>query len=97
MPDPKRIPTFASDEEAAEFWDAHSTADYTAELEPAPDIRFSIQNLKQISLRLSPKQISSLKLISTRKGIGYQTMVRMWIAERLQQEEAAVGKQATGV
>ena len=89
MPDPQTIPHFKSDEEAAEFWDTHSVADYLDELEPAPDVRFRLQNLKQISLRLSPGQIMTLKVIAARKGIGYQTMLRMWITERLQQERPA--------
>jgi len=89
MPGPKTIPHFRSDEEAAEFWDTHSVTDYLDELEPAPDVRFTLQNLKQISLRLSPGQIMTLKVIAARKGIGYQTMLRMWITERLQQERPA--------
>jgi predicted DNA binding CopG/RHH family protein len=89
MPDRKTIPHFSSDEEAAEFWDTHSVTDYLDELAPTPDVRFRLQNLKQISLRLAPGQIATLKVIAAGKGIGYQTMLRMWITERMQQEKSA--------
>ena len=85
----KTIPDFSNDEEAAEFWDTHDFAEYVDDTEPAPDVQFRLQNLKQISLRLSPGQIMTLKVIAARKGIGYQTMLRMWITERLQQERPA--------
>ena len=38
---------------------------------------------KQISLRLDDKTINQLKLVADRKGIGYQTLIRMWVIERL--------------
>jgi predicted DNA binding CopG/RHH family protein len=41
---------------------------------------------KQISLRLDPEAIDKLKAIARRKGIGYQTLIRMWVMERLIQE-----------
>lgn len=43
-----RIPEFKSLEEAAEFWDTHSTADFEdefepAELEPTPEFRRRVE------------------------------------------------------
>jgi len=84
----KTIPVLASDEEAAEFWDTHSLADYLHDTEPVDDVRFVRQPLKQISLRLAPSEIQRLKRIAATKGIGYQTMLRMWITERAGREEA---------
>jgi predicted DNA binding CopG/RHH family protein len=43
---------------------------------------------KQISLRLDPEVIIQLKTIAARKGIGYQTLIRMWVMERLSQESS---------
>jgi predicted DNA binding CopG/RHH family protein len=85
----KRIPDFKSDEEAAEFWDTHSLADYWDDTQPAEDVEFRLRPLKQISLRLAPGQIERLKQIAARKGIGYQTMLRMWVTERVREEERA--------
>jgi len=85
----KKIPEFASDEEAAEFWDTHSFADYIDDTKPVEGVRFALPRLKQISLRLAPTQIDRLKRIAASKGLGYQTMLRMWITERAQQEKVA--------
>ncbi len=39
------------------------------------------------SIRLSKKMIDELRKIARRKGdIGYQTLIKIWIAERLEKE-----------
>ena len=85
----KRIPHFETDEEAAEFWDTHSVADYLDELEPVQDVTFGRIRMKQVCLRLLPDQVDHLKRIAVQKGIPYQTMLRMWITERERQEAVA--------
>jgi predicted DNA binding CopG/RHH family protein len=39
-----------------------------------------------ISLRLEQEQIDKTKKIAARKSIGYQTQLRLWIAEGIQRE-----------
>ena len=39
-----------------------------------------------ISLRLAPEQIAAAKHISAAKSVGYQTQLRMWIAEGIGRE-----------
>ncbi len=82
----KQIPELKTDEAAAEFWDGHSLADYVADTEPAEDAVFSVSPLKQICLRLAPSQIEQVRGIARAKGIGYQTLLRMWITERVREE-----------
>jgi predicted DNA binding CopG/RHH family protein len=86
----KRIPAFSNDEEAAEFWDTHSFADYIDDTERVDDVTFAPNclKLKQVCLRLSPPMIERAKQIAASKGIRYQTLLRMWITERVKQEEA---------
>jgi len=86
----KRIPHFETDEEAAEFWDTHSFADYIDDTEPADDVVFVMRPLKQISLRLAQGQVEQLKRIAAHRGIRYQTMLRMWITERVREETQAL-------
>lgn len=39
------------------------------------------------SIRLSKKMIDELRKIAKRKGgVGYQTLIKIWIAERLEKE-----------
>jgi hypothetical protein len=39
-----------------------------------------------ISIRLAPEQIAAAKKIAAAKSVGYQTQLRMWIAEGIQRE-----------
>ncbi len=82
----QRIPKFETEEEAAEFWDTHSLADYIEDTEVV-EVSFPRIALKQVCLRLAPGQIERVKRIAETKGIGYQTLLRMWITERVQAEE----------
>jgi len=85
-----KIPEFATEQEESDFWDTHEFTDYLDETEPV-DVRFidGRPNKTQISLRLEPNTIAQLKEIAKHKGIGYQTLIRLWVMERLQQESKA--------
>ena len=77
-----RIPTFASHEEEAEFWDTHDLSDYWDELKPVK-VKFA-KNLSQgITIRLDAKTLEELREQAHEKGIGPTTLARMWILERL--------------
>ena len=82
-----RLPKFKDEREEAEFWDTHDSTEFLEETEPV-DVAFvdARPPKKQISLRLDPDVIERLKAIAARKGIGYQTLIRMWVMERLAQE-----------
>jgi len=83
-----KLPRFSSEQEEAAFWDTH---DSTAFLEDtaAVDVTFvdARPTKKLISLRLEPGAIARLKAIAQQKGVGYQTLMRMWVMERLAQEQ----------
>ncbi|HEY77070.1 MAG TPA: hypothetical protein G4O00_13010 [Thermoflexia bacterium] len=82
-----RLPKFKDDREEAEFWDTHDSTEFLEDTEPV-EVTFvdARPPKKQISLRLDPDVIERLKAIAARKGIGYQTLIRMWVMERLAQE-----------
>lgn len=82
----KRIPKFRNTEEEAKFWDAHSLTEYANELKEVNNVRFPKPRKRLISVRFDDAQIRSLKEVASTKGIGYLTLVRMWIAERLSKE-----------
>ena len=83
----KRIPDLKTDEEIAEFWDTHDSTEYEHDTEPV-EVSFPRPRLKQVCLRLHPSHIDRLKEIAATKGVGYQTMLRMWITERQRQEQS---------
>ncbi|MFZ5470567.1 MAG: CopG family antitoxin [Myxococcota bacterium] len=78
----------ASDREVAEFWEAHSVADYWDELEPA-ELTKRHKPRQVVTLRLDPQAVEALRALAQRKGINYSTLARAWIAERLRDELGA--------
>jgi predicted DNA binding CopG/RHH family protein len=91
------IPKFQSDQEAAEYFDNHSVAGVWDQLEDAAPAKLSPAVAKRIherhnrakspiSIRLDPDQISAAKHIAAAKSVGYQTQLRMWIAEGIRRE-----------
>ena len=80
-----KIPEFKTYKEEAEFWYTHDSTQFLDEFEEVHDMDFS--GLKQlVSIRIPEKQIKSLKKVASHYGIGYLTMTRMWITERLREE-----------
>ena len=86
----KTTPTFKSEQEEAEFWDTHDSMDHLDDTEPA-ELTFedARPQKRSISLRIDGDTIDTLKDIAGRKGIGYQTLIRMWVMERLEKETKA--------
>ncbi len=80
-----RIPKFKSDKEAAEFWDTHSLVDYDEDLKPTKDLMFVKPDRQIVTLRLDKKIVNGLKVLGTKKGIGYSAILRMWIMEKFNQ------------
>lgn len=83
----EKIPQFKTEQEEANFWDSHDSTDFLDETEAVNVIFVDARPaMKQISLRLDPSVIDKLKSLAVGKGIGYQTLIRMWVMERLGQE-----------
>jgi predicted DNA binding CopG/RHH family protein len=82
-----RIPAFPAVEEAAEFWDAHSLAEFEDELEEVDDVQFvKAQPKKGITIRLEDDKLAEVRRQAREKGIGPSTLIRMWVLERLQSQ-----------
>lgn len=89
----RRLPEFKTREEEAKFWETHSMLDYLNELEPADKVFTLAPGLaerirqraktKAISLRLPVWEIDGAKKAAKKQGIGYQVLMRNWIADGL--------------
>lgn len=91
------LPEFGSETEAAEYFQTHSVAETWAALSEAKPAKTSKALEKRIrerhtaakapiSIRLDAKQIAAAKKIAAAKSVGYQTQLRMWIAEGIRRE-----------
>lgn len=89
----KKIPNFKNIEEERIFWDTTDTTELieSGELVPAKDVEF-IRPLRTITIRLPEDSLKTLKLVAKKKGIGYSTLIRMWIKERLEEVKKASGE-----
>ena len=84
----KQIPKFKSLEEESDFWDEADLTDYIDPNEPPVEVEFGGRLGNSISLRIDDAMLDALKRLAQKRRIGYQTMMRMWVAERLHQELA---------
>lgn len=84
-----KLPQFTSEQEEAAFWDTHDSTEFLEDTTPV-DVTFvdARPAKKLISLRLEPAAIDRLKAIAQQKGVGYQTLMRMWVMERLALERS---------
>lgn len=86
----KTIPAFKSEQEEADFWDTHDSTEYLDDMEPEEATFVDARPRKRsISLRIDADAIDELRNIADRKGMGYQTLIRMWVMERLEKEKRA--------
>lgn len=44
------------------------------------------RKLQNITIKLDPLYLVSIKKVATKKGIPYQTLVRQWVAEKIRKE-----------
>ena len=83
-----KLPNFKkmSDIEIAKCWDEHDAAEFWPEMAAEKERFVDKRPKKAISMRFDIDTLDQLREIAEAKGIGYQTLIRMWIKERLRQE-----------
>ena len=83
----KEIPTFRNEDEEREFWASHDSTEYVewdkAELLVLPELKPST---KTISLRLPELMLNELRLIANKRDVPYQSLIKMFLKERIDQE-----------
>jgi predicted DNA binding CopG/RHH family protein len=83
----KRLPKFDSEEQEQRFWAEHDSADY---LDWSRAERLTLANLKPstktISVRLPESLLDELKLLANKRDVPYQSLLKIFLAERVQKE-----------
>lgn len=87
MSNKKRIPRFKTEAEERDFWRTHDSSDYLS-WEDATEITLSKlkPSTKTISLRLPESMIEDLKILANKQDIPYQSLLKVFLAERLEAE-----------
>lgn len=85
----KKLPDMSdwTAKEVHEFWKMHSSADYCDQTEEV-EVEVARHPHRPISVKLSEQDLKMLKRIARDKGLGYTTLLRIWIEERLHEEAA---------
>jgi predicted DNA binding CopG/RHH family protein len=88
-----QLPAFRTDEDERAFWESHRPGDYLPSTRPAQvqisrRIRERVRERKQnLTLRMEPSRVQEIKAVAEERGVPYQTLMRMWIFERLRREK----------
>jgi len=87
----KEIPEFKSEAEEFEFWSSTGEgADSTRYVDWSKGKRTKLPNLKPslrtISVRLPVAMIEDLKVLANRRDVPYQSLMKVFLAERLERE-----------
>ena len=73
-------------EEIAEFWDTHSLADYW---DQTHEVEFEVRAKRRRRVNLDPDIYAQVETRARARGIVPETLVNLWLAERLQLQETS--------
>ena len=83
----RSIPRFSSEDEEREFW---ASRDSTAYIDWARAKRVKLTNLKPstrtIYIRLPETMIENLKVLANKRDVPYQSLLKIYVAERIEDE-----------
>jgi len=83
----KKIPKFKNEAEERVFWQKHDSSEYLdwsdAEETILPKLKPSTRS---ISLRLPESMIEELKVLANKRDIPYQSLLKMFISEKINTE-----------
>jgi predicted DNA binding CopG/RHH family protein len=83
----KKIPQFKNEDSELGFWSEHDSTDF---IEWNKGKRIVLGRLKPssktISIRLPEMMIEELKLLANKKDVPYQSLLKMFLSERIESE-----------
>lgn len=86
----KKIPTFKNEDAERAFWSQADSTEYIdwsmAKELVLPSFR---PTLRTISLRLPESMIAELKLLANQRDVPYESLLKVFLAERIKQERGS--------
>jgi predicted DNA binding CopG/RHH family protein len=77
------VPPFGSLAEEARFWQEHQIGQ---RLMQSSLVGTDTNESTTITLRIDPRMLSRLKRLARQRYLNYQSMLKQWVAERLEKE-----------
>ena len=88
----KKIPKFKNEKEETDFWSTHDSTEYVdytiAKRALFPNLK---PTTRTISIRLSESLIEHLKVLANKRDIPYQSLMKMFLVERIEKEFRKAG------
>lgn len=69
-------------EEIGDFWDSHSLADYW---DQTHEVDFEVRAQRRRRITIAPEIYARLEALARRRGVLPETLVNLWLSERLQE------------
>ncbi len=83
----KKIPSFTSEDEERQFWSKSESTEYIDWIQSKKTILPNLKpSMKKISLRLPEIMIDELKLLANKRDIPYQSLLKIFLAEKIKHE-----------
>jgi len=77
------VPRFDSEEEEAQYWDS---VQLDIRLMNASLVKSDNRDSTTITMRFDPRMLARIKRIARSRYLNYQSMIKQWLAERLEKE-----------
>src|SRR5436853_769743 len=87
----KPLPQFHSEDEEREFWATHDSTEYIdwSRAERNPSFPRLKPSTRTVSIRLPESLIAALKTLANKKDVPYQSLVKIFLAEKIREETSA--------
>ena len=83
----KKIPKFKNEDEERTFWATHDSTEYINWKKAKKVMLSNLKpSVKSISLRLPQSMIEELKLLANKKDVPYQSLLKIFLAEKIGEE-----------
>lgn len=85
----KKLPVFKNEDEEMEFWDKHELSDV---FDVSKGVNAVFPNLKPstqaVTVRMPSWLVSDLKVLANKRDVPYQSLMKVYLAEKVQKELA---------
>ena len=84
----KQLPVFKNEDEEREFWATHDLTDYfdVSKAVVNPVLTNLKPSTKTITIRVTESLLNSLKRLANKKDVPYQSLVKIFLDEKIQEE-----------
>jgi len=85
----KQPPKFASEAAERRFWETHDSTAYVDWTKAERAVFTQLKpTTRAISLRLPETLLAGLKTAANQRDVPYQSLIKVWLAEKLEESEA---------